>query len=32
VFAQDATARAQTRMVAMEARRDSFMDDVSLND
>ena len=31
VFAQDATARAQTRMVAMDARRDSFMDDVSLN-
>jgi hypothetical protein len=32
VFAHDATAKAQTRIVAIDARRDSFMDDVSLND
>jgi hypothetical protein len=30
VLAQDATAKAQTRIVAMVARRDIFMDDVSL--
>lgn len=32
VFAQDATATAQTRIVASEAIRGSFMDGVSLSD
>jgi hypothetical protein len=31
VFAQDATAKAQTSMIAKDPKRDSFMDDVSLN-